>query len=270
MATIDTVTILSKVDILKQKLENILLKNLHNSSDVRNEYISEMSKELGTNIVTPYIVSLLNDTYTYNFATVITALFNQELQDKIIFIKDWNEEKFNLGKKIYQYFKKINVGYYEVNSSLYSHFQKFYETNENYDDTKVIDNFVYDRIINSDLVIRFINAFSKDARYIPGEFVTVKLGIMPFRVLDSLPEQSRNYVYSNPKKDSLYSPGIILDIVDNKKVEVKNKGRWYKVAVSTPFAIFCVEERHLRKYNPTKDHVTDLFNQSIQNVGKEK
>lgn len=270
MATIDTISILSKVEILKKNFENVLLNNSHTSATGRSDFLESMIKELGTNIVTPYLVSILNNCYYYDYVNNINKFLKEDIQSKIIFIKEWTPEKFISGKKIYQYFKKINLKYYELNETLSYNFHKYYEDTENYNENSIIDNVIYTTIMESDLVVRFINAFSRDARYIPGEFVTVKLGIMPGRILDNLPAQSRTYVRNNNNNSSLYSPGIILDIIDNRKVEVKNRGRWYKVAVSTPFAIFCVEERHLRKYNPTKEHISELFNSSIQKGGNEK
>lgn len=269
MAKIDTLVIMQKVENIKSHLENMALTNSHNSLDNRRELIKKIKDELGEMFMNSYEETSIDQTYTYNF---IQACMNylDKIPSKIEFFKNWNENKFNDGKKIGEYFTKVNYvpNWSDTSPMIYETFMTYYKNHSKYDENSIIDPETYDRIMNSTLVTRFKNAFSRDAKYIPGEFVNIKLGVMPWRVIANLPSHSRNYIDVNKSSD-LTSPGIILDVVDDKKIEVKNKGRWYKVAVATPFAIFCVEERHLRKYAPTKEYVEELYNESIKMNSKE-
>lgn len=264
MAKIELDKELAKLSAVRNEFDDRLLKGSIYSSEERRNFVNYLCNEF-KNIFTPntvrgleYIVS------SYDFNTKIIEFLKEEnFCKRLKFISEWNEEKFNNCKKIKDYFTKVGVGTEQLYSygfsSAYSIFVSYFTENEKYSDEKVIDAEIYDAVMNSDVVIRFLNAFSKEAKYIPGEFVQIKLGIMPQRIIDKMPEQSKVYVYKHFKKD-LSSPGIILDIVDDKKIRVKDKGRWYKVSIATPFSIFCVEERHIKKYAPTKEYVVDLYN----------
>lgn len=264
MAKIDLEKEATKLSVAKKDYEGRILRGEIYSSEQKQKFVTYLCEEF-KNIFTPYIVkNLHNSVMQYDFLQRMNDFLNEEnFYKRIKFINEWNEEKFNNSKKIKDYFTKVGIGteqlYYYGFSSMYKLFIDYFTENESYSEDNVIDSEVYTSVMESDVVVRFLNAFAKEAKYIPGEFVQIRLGIMPQRIIDKMPEQSRQYIYKNMKRE-LSSPGIILDVVDDKKIKVKNKGRWYKVSIATPFSIFCVEERHIKKYTPTKEYVVELYN----------
>lgn len=254
-------------DMLNKALDILVKSSNVIDSQRLDDYIALVIATVGEPFLSKTDLNYMKDNKSYMlgsyyFKDFFTRLFDKERVDaRIKFINEFNEEYFEKGKKIYEYFDKIGLSslpYYFRNGA--KDLAEYYKKNEKYDENVVPGN-DFSELMNSDLVIRFTNAFSKESKFVPGQFVLVKLGQMPNRVLDGLPQHSKNYVWGNSSKD-LCSAGIILDVVNDKIIQVKDKGRWYKVAVSTPFSIFCVEERHLKKYTPTSDNVKDLLERS--------
>lgn len=177
-------------------------------------------------------------------------------------IKNWNEEKYETCKKLYKYFLEVNIQNLEGNwygtSKQLSSFKKYFLNEVGFEKNTPIDFETYNSVINSDVAVRFLNALNQESTFTPGQFVLVKLGKMPQRIVETMPQQNQNYI-NKKGGNNLVSAGIILDVVKNKEIKVRNKGSWYKVAIATPFSIFCLEERHLKKYNPTKEYVEKLI-----------
>lgn len=188
------------------------------------------------------------------------------------FTTNWNEKEYHLGVRLKDYFNNSNiksVGWRTENRQPIEKsrndleiFKEFFTANPKFD-PKVKPEFDnYNFIINCDLSVRFLNAFEQQSKFVPGQVALVKLGRMPQRVISNMPEQVQKYIYKKSKED-LCSVGVVLDVVNNKVIEVRDKGRWYKVAIATPFCIFCVEERHLKKYNPTIDYIKELHSKYV-------
>lgn len=273
----------SQVEIIMKPLEYyldqcVIVKNQLDSYMQRYNFGSYYVDRSGLKVCVDYIESttLYQELYCNikiradwrvdinDFISFVNYYFTTEYCEKLYnHMKEWNEEKYNTGKKLYNYFIEANIGHLDGSwygsSPHLNKFKNYYENNPTFKKTEVIDYESYYTVYNSDVAIRFLNAINQESKYTPGQFVLVKLGKMPQRIINTMPEQNQNYINKKKNADDLVSAGIILDVITNKEIKVKNKGSWYKVAIATPFSIFCLEERHLKKFNPTKEYVEKLI-----------